>query len=322
MALPLRVPTLRPQATAGLLGFGRPRADPASPPAPRVPDWDRFAIVACALVGVICGIAQASGWIHVPFDARFYWQADLSYPGMRAYVYPPPLAQVVAVFHPVGWPLFMVGWTTLLLPASGTCSAVGPWSGLRRHRGARVAVRGRVGPRAGARRQRDAGDGRGDRPRGAPPGAVGGADLDEDDGRGGCPLVRLPWRVAVVRDRLRRDAGGRRGLGRRAGRVARVRPVRAGEPPDENGVPIVGPPLWIRLPIAVAIVAWGARTDRPWTVPIACGIALVGLYGFGWWSASRSVRSRSPDPRERREPVSTNQRIGAAAMRATQTARA
>src|SRR4029078_312592 len=28
-------------------------------------------------------------------------------------------------------------------------------------------------------------------------------------------------------------------------------------------------PLWIRLPLAAALVVWGARTDRAWTVPIA-----------------------------------------------------
>ncbi|GAB3035305.1 hypothetical protein GCM10011376_19020 [Nocardioides flavus (ex Wang et al. 2016)] len=32
------------------------------------------------------------------------------------------------------------------------------------------------------------------------------------------------------------------------------------------------PPLWIRLPAVVALVVWGARTDRVWTLPV--GMAL------------------------------------------------
>jgi hypothetical protein len=37
-------------------------------------------------------------------------------------------------------------------------------------------------------------------------------------------------------------------------------------------------PLWLRLPIAVAVVTWGARTDRRWTVPVAAMIALPALW--------------------------------------------
>ncbi|MDP8903762.1 MAG: glycosyltransferase 87 family protein [Chloroflexota bacterium] len=33
-------------------------------------------------------------------------------------------------------------------------------------------------------------------------------------------------------------------------------------------------PLWLRLAVAGAIVAWGARTDRPWVVPVAAVVAL------------------------------------------------
>jgi hypothetical protein len=37
------------------------------------------------------------------------------------------------------------------------------------------------------------------------------------------------------------------------------------------------PPLWMRLPAAALIVAWGARTDRPWTVPFGAALALPVL---------------------------------------------
>ncbi len=36
--------------------------------------------------------------------------------------------------------------------------------------------------------------------------------------------------------------------------------------------------VWPRLPIAVALVVWGARTGRRWTVPLAAIIALPRLY--------------------------------------------
>ncbi len=40
-------------------------------------------------------------------------------------------------------------------------------------------------------------------------------------------------------------------------------------------------PLWVRLPIAVAVVVWGARTDRFWTVPVASMLALPALWYGG-----------------------------------------
>jgi hypothetical protein len=36
--------------------------------------------------------------------------------------------------------------------------------------------------------------------------------------------------------------------------------------------------VWARLPIALVVVVWGARTNRPWTVPLAAAIALPRLY--------------------------------------------
>jgi len=40
-------------------------------------------------------------------------------------------------------------------------------------------------------------------------------------------------------------------------------------------------PLWFRLPIAVAVVAWGARTNRRWAVPVASMLALPALWYGG-----------------------------------------
>ena len=40
-------------------------------------------------------------------------------------------------------------------------------------------------------------------------------------------------------------------------------------------------PLWFRLPIAVAVVTWGARTNRRWAVPVAAMLALPALWYGG-----------------------------------------
>jgi hypothetical protein len=43
----------------------------------------------------------------------------------------------------------------------------------------------------------------------------------------------------------------------------------------------VPPPLPIRLPLAILLVVWGARTDRPWTVPLAATMALPIIWVHG-----------------------------------------
>lgn len=45
---------------------------------------------------------------------------------------------------------------------------------------------------------------------------------------------------------------------------------------------IVPIPIWFRLPVAAAIVWWGARSDRAWTVPLASCLALPVLWLNGF----------------------------------------
>src|SRR4051794_11499232 len=59
---------------------------------------------------------------------------------------------------------------------------------------------------------------------------------------------------------------------------AHVLIANAGRDGTWAAVPIA---LWVRLPIAVAIVVWGARTDRRWTVPVASMLALPALWYGG-----------------------------------------
>jgi len=43
----------------------------------------------------------------------------------------------------------------------------------------------------------------------------------------------------------------------------------------------VPPPLSVRLVLATILVTWGARTDRPWTVGVACMLGLPSLWPHG-----------------------------------------
>jgi hypothetical protein len=43
----------------------------------------------------------------------------------------------------------------------------------------------------------------------------------------------------------------------------------------------IPPPALFRIPIAIVVVIWGARTDRPWTVPIAATLGLPILWPHG-----------------------------------------
>jgi hypothetical protein len=57
-----------------------------------------------------------------------------------------------------------------------------------------------------------------------------------------------------------------------------LRNLAAGKSGTWASVPL---PLWIRLPFAIALVVWGARTDRRWTVPVAAMLALPALWYGG-----------------------------------------
>jgi hypothetical protein len=48
--------------------------------------------------------------------------------------------------------------------------------------------------------------------------------------------------------------------------------------PQHYSVP---PPAFIRVPLAALLVIWGARTDRPWTVPVAAAAALPIIWPHG-----------------------------------------
>jgi hypothetical protein len=53
-------------------------------------------------------------------------------------------------------------------------------------------------------------------------------------------------------------------------------------------------PLLVRLPVAIAVVVWGARTDRRWTVPVAGMLALPALWYGGLTMLLAVVALRDP----------------------------
>jgi hypothetical protein len=61
-------------------------------------------------------------------------------------------------------------------------------------------------------------------------------------------------------------------------------------------------PLLVRLPAAIALVVWGARTDRRWTVPVASMLALPALW-YGGISMLLAVIPLLGERQERRQPA-------------------
>ncbi len=57
-------------------------------------------------------------------------------------------------------------------------------------------------------------------------------------------------------------------------------------------------PLVARLPVAVALVVWGARTDRRWTVPVAGMIALPALWYGGFSMLLATLALSRPEWRD------------------------
>jgi GNAT superfamily N-acetyltransferase len=71
-------------------------------------------------------------------------------------------------------------------------------------------------------------------------------------------------------------------------------------------------PLWLRLPAAVALVTWGARTDRRWTVPVAAMLALPALW-FGGASMLLAAVALAADGRRDDAPTRSGDTDGSRA---------
>lgn len=272
-------------------------------------DWralDRFALLGCVTVGLIVGLAQATGAIADPYDARAYWEADpanlyLAH-WIGGYVYPPPLALFVNVLHPLGWPVFITAFTTATWTAFWYCARAWSLPVLLASLALVPLIGGNV---------------------------VGYLFLGNiqilmaaavvasvrHPAWAALPLLTKGVGVSFVWYAVRREW---RSLGIAVGTTAAVVAVTFVAAPEawfafyrfvtDNGltaspIPLVPVPFAVRLVAATALVAWGGLTDRRWTLPIAAGIAIPALYVWSFlavWVGVIGVTTGRSSPRSAR----------------------
>lgn len=240
-------------------------------------------VVAAAMWGLIVIFSEPWGraW-GAGQDARCYWQATLADPYLHsdwndpiAYVYSPAFLQLVSPLTALPWQAFMAAWTAILVVA------------VRFLTGPRLLAAGLVFPFAAME--------------------VAGGNVSLLLAAAIVIGFRWPaaWAIVLLTKitpgigllwfAVRREW---RSLAIALGATAIValvsfailpeqwrawidvviRNVAAGKSGTWASVPI---PLVIRLPFAVALVVWGARTDRRWTVPVASMLALPALWYGG-----------------------------------------
>jgi hypothetical protein len=241
------------------------------------------------IFGCVCGIFQAAGEFPKPFDAWTYWIADLNhlYPVQWGadglYIYPPVLAQIVTLLHPIGWQIFIVCWTTLLWTA--LAYMLGRWTWLFVVLGISAVIfhlpfeLGDVlGHSLNGNVQLLIAAGIVAALRGNTLGWLPALLTKVVSGMGlAWYVVRLEWRPLAMS----------------LGAAAAVAAVSFAFAPSQwfewvawvirnaNVPPPVAldpTPFAIRLPLSLALLAWGARTNRAWVVPIAVGWGTPALY--------------------------------------------
>jgi hypothetical protein len=248
------------------------------------------------LIGLIVGIAYAIGGFAKPVDAVVYWQAGTStelYPTRWGdfreghLMYPPPVAQLSTLLQPIGWPLFVTLLTLATFGAFWYCAR--NWSlplvviGIPYFFG--------IGPDAPATFLAYALLGNLqwilaaltvvalDRPVVYPVLALTKAT----SGIGWLwHVVRAEWRpalvgaaatVAILAVSFVAAPGMWIDFLNFMGRNAAL-----ANPP----MPTFPVPFGPRLVIALLLLFWGAARNHRWVVPIAAGLAIPVLWGFGF----------------------------------------
>ena len=234
------------------------------------------AIVAC----LVLAVAHLLGLLDIGVDAYTYWTVDPSNPysasapgAARAYFYSPAFAQLTAPIHLLPWQVFIAAWTVLL--TFGLLWQAGRWFAI-----ALLLVPVFVDL------------------------TVGNIHLL----LGAAILLgfRWPWAWAfVILTKVTPGVGLLWFAFRREWRslaialcaTAAISAISFAIRPDlwrawiellvaatraPNWEFIVPIPVWFRLPVSIAILWWGARTDRRWTVPLASCIALPVLWLNGF----------------------------------------
>jgi len=243
------------------------------------------------VAGVILWFRGGRGW---GLDAWAYWSVDQVHPYSQtvgsygAFLYGPPLAQLFGILGQLPWPVFLVGWTGLLIATYAWIT----------QRYALVLL-----------------------------GLFPAAILELINGNIHLLLAaamalgfRYPWTwsfvlltkvtpgIGLVWFAVRREW---RALAIALGATAAIGAVsfafapwmwrdwiellvaESGKPASAKAILI---PLTIRMPIALVVVIWGARTDRPWTVAVAAFLAIPAM----WWYSSVMLLAIIPIRRMRR----------------------
>lgn len=284
----------------------------------RVGEWDLegLSLAAAVLLGLIFGVAQATGVVAIPIDFVIYWRnADLGnlYPVRWTdtedpYLYPPILAQLLVPLRLIPFEVAQVGWSILCFGSLWYCAR--SWT-------IPIVIVGFVAIWL-------------------PPDNFFGFGLEYALlGNVQLPMaaaivagMRHPgWFAVPIVTKVTAGVGllwyAFRGEWRQfatglwvTAMIVTASLVLAPEAwldwvrftVDNYGMatvpPIVGPPLPIRIGAAVALVAWGARTNRPWVVSVAGAIALPALYGvrsfmsvaIGAWALRRRAREETAEP--------------------------
>ena len=277
------------------LALGRRRITIPRLAAFETPPWVGLAV---AIVGWALIVVFSEPWGRLwgtGQDARCYWQATLADPYLHsewndpiAYVYSPAFLQLVTPLTALPWQAFMAAWTAILLGAAGFLT------------GPRLLAAGLLFPFTAME--------------------IAGGNISLLLGVAIVLGFRWPatWALVlltkitpgigllwfVVRREWRSLAIALGGTAAIAAvsfvtmpdawtRWVEVILANAGKGGTWASVPI---PLWIRLPAAIALVVWGARTDRAWTVPIAAMLALPAL----WYGGLSMVLAAIPLLEERR----------------------
>lgn len=266
--------------------------------------WFAATVESLLVAAVILAFQGGRGW---GLDAWAYWSVDPVHPYSQAvgsygaFLYGPPVAQAFAILGRLPWPVFLVGWTGLLI-------GVYAWMTQRYA----LVLLGLFPP----------------------------AILELINGNIHLLLAaavalgfRYPWTwsfvlltkvapgVGLVWFAVRREW---RSLAVALGATALIAGVsfvlapwmwrewidlliaEAGKPLAPKAIPI---PLAVRLPAATLLVAWGARTDRPWTVAVAAWLAIPAM----WWYSSVMLLAILPIrrwQRTRRDPGTAPHRTG------------
>jgi hypothetical protein len=238
-------------------------------------------VVAAAAWLLVVAFAQPWGreW-GTGQDARCYWQATLADPYLHstwndpiAYVYSPAFLQLVSPLTALPWQVFVAAWAAIALAAARFLT------------GPRMLAAGLLFPFTAME--------------------IAGGNIHLLAAAAIVLGFRWPaaWALVLLTKitpgigllwfAVRREW---RSLGIALGATAVIAAVSIVTMPDawRDWVDVIAAnagrggtwasvplPLWLRFPVAIGLVVWGARTDRRWTVPVASMLALPALWYGG-----------------------------------------